>query len=114
MVMSYFEDTTRLRALARDGDERARTALEFVALETAARAQDNIRNVGAIDTSFMINTTAARRISADLWSIGTAAFYGVFIEFGTRFMAARPWLMPAMKVGLKRLAQALRGEFGRG
>ena len=113
-MVSFFADTRRLDELARTGDERARVVLEFVALETGARAQDNIRSVGAIDTGFMINTTAARRINPDLWSIGTVALYGVFIEFGTRFMAGRPWLMPAMKVGLRRLATALRGEFGRG
>tara|TARA_R110000824_G_scaffold68237_7_gene176637 strand:+ start:1189 stop:1533 length:345 start_codon:yes stop_codon:yes gene_type:complete len=114
MTMSWVEDTRRLRNLARTGDQRANTALEFIAMETAARAQGNIRNVGAIDTGFMVNTTAARKISDTLWSIGTAAFYGVFIEFGTIHMAARPWLQPAMKVGLQRLATALRGEFGRG
>ena len=113
-MVSFFADTRRLDDLARTGDARARVALEFVALETGARAQDNIRSVGAIDTGFMINTTAARRITPDLWSIGTVAFYGLFIEFGTVFMAARPWLIPAMKVGLRRLEQALRGEFGRG
>lgn len=85
-----------------------------LAMDTASRAALNIRAVGAIDTSYMVNTTAARDLEASSdshwWSIGTAAFYGVFVEFGTRFMPARPWLTPAMAWAREQVAALLRAN----
>ncbi len=107
MTMQWVVNDARLRRLAVRTPDVAEDFLQFLALETAGQAQQNIRTVGAIDTSFMINTTRARRISRFLWSIGTAAFYGVFIEFGTRSTSPRPWLMPAMKQAKQRMGRAL-------
>ena len=88
-----------LRALAAKGAD-VEAVFAKLAMDAAARAALNIRAVGAIDTSYMVNTTAARPLESSgathAWSIGTAAWYGVLIEYGTRFMAARPWLTPAM------------------
>ena len=92
---SFVMNDSGLQALANKGADIDK-AIGKLAVDTGAQAQMNIREVGAIDTSFMVNTTRARQIGERLWSIGTAAYYGVFIEYGTRFMAARPWLTPAM------------------
>ena len=51
-------------------------------------------------------------------TVGTELDYGTFLEFGTRRMAARPWLRPAF-LGLRgrlraRLARAAAGAIGRG
>lgn len=96
-----------LQALTRKGADVDK-AIGKLAIDTGGRAQMNIREVGAIDTSFMINTTRARQIGERLWSIGTAAYYGIFIEYGTRFMAARPWLTPAMNWARGQMDAVLR------
>lgn len=95
MMVSAQIDTTGLDNLAALSPAMAEQVLRYAAMRGAARARLNIRDVGAIDTSFMVNTTRARRLGQYLWSIGTAAMYGIFIEYGTVRMAARPWLTPA-------------------
>lgn len=95
MMVSAEIDTTGLDNLAHLSEPMAEQVLRYAAIRGAARARINIRDVGAIDTSFMVNTTRARRLGQFLWSIGTAALYGVFIEYGTVRMGARPWLTPA-------------------
>lgn len=113
MTMRWVAADDRMRRLASESPGAAETLIEFLALEAARNAQLNIRNVGAIDTGFMVNTTRARRVSRFLWSVGTAAFYGVFVEFGTRFVSPRPWLTPAMRRAKERMGEAL-GKMLRG
>lgn len=86
-----------LRTLAARTTATVEDVIEKAAQDAAGFAAQNIRDVGAIDTSFMVNTTRARRLGRFLWSIGTAAHYGVFIEYGTRYVGARPWLVPAVR-----------------
>lgn len=103
-------DDSGLRRLEERAPGRVDQVLERLALEAGRNAAQNIRDVGAIDTGFMVNTTRARRMRPLLWSIGTAAHYGVFIEHGTRYVSPRPWLMPAMEQARARLAQLFRGS----
>ncbi len=112
MALTTFLDTSGMSRLISGDPRRAEQVLEFMALETAGQAKQNIRDVGAIDTSYMINTTRARRLSRLLWSIGTAAYYGIFIEFGTTRASPRPWLIPAMRQGQRRFQTALRRIYG--
>lgn len=109
--MQIVMDTTGLELLAAHAPEFAEKVVAYTAMRTAGMARLNIREVGAIDTSFMVNTTRARKISRFLWSIGTAAFYGVFVEFGTVRMGARPWLLPAMVQAFQTMEQILAAAF---
>ena len=97
-----------LRTLSARTTESVEDVLEKAAQDAAGFAAQNIRDVGAIDTGFMVNTTRARRVGKMLWSIGTAAHYGVFIEYGTRYTGARPWLIPAVTKTVRNLATVLR------
>lgn len=106
-------DMSGLEALLDAAPDTAEDIVGWWAQRGAALAKAGIRNVGAIDTGFMVNTTAARRLGAALWSVGTAAFYGVYIEFGTVRMGARPWLMPAIRVAAEGLAGAARAALAR-
>jgi len=107
MTLRWVANDDKMRRLVSQSPNAAETVIEFIALEMATNAQLNIRNVGAIDTGFMVNTTRARRLGRFLWSVGTAASYGVFIEFGTRFTSARPWLTPALRRAQQRMGDAL-------
>lgn len=97
VVGSILISDAGLRTLAKRTTAAVEDVIEKAAQDAAGFAAQNIRDVGAIDTSFMVNTTQARRLGRMLWSIGTAAHYGVFIEYGTRYVGARPWLVPAMR-----------------
>lgn len=109
--MQIVMDMTGLEMLAEHSPEFTEKVVAYTAHRTAALARMNIREVDAIDTSFMVNTTRARKIERFLWSIGTAAFYGVFIEFGTVRMGARPWLLPAMAQAFQTMEQILAAAF---
>jgi HK97 gp10 family phage protein len=79
-----------------------------------------LRNsIGAADTEALLQgLNGASRLSADTTEavVGTNVEYAPFVEFGTRRMAARPFLVPAFeeeRPGFElRLAAALRGELG--
>jgi hypothetical protein len=70
--------------------------------EAAAKAS------APIDTGFLRNSIQALKISSGVWQVNVGAAYGVFLEFGTRFMAARPFLYPAFLKASSALNQALR------
>lgn len=105
MNVTFTLDDRGLRELAARGPELIDDVLGKVALQTANRAQQNIRTVGAIDTGFMVNTTRARKVRELRWTVGTAADYGVYIEYGTQFVSPRPWLGPAMREARRTFAQ---------
>jgi hypothetical protein len=105
MDIHFTLDDRGLRALQSRAPGLIDDALAKVALQTANRAQANIRAVNAIDTGFMINTTRARKVKDLTWSVGTAADYGVYIEYGTRYVSPRPWLGPAMRDARKTFGQ---------
>ena len=45
---------------------------------------------------------------------GPEGFYGRFLEFGTRFMPARPWLRPALHAAFAPVLQAAQSEISEG
>ena len=42
------------------------------------------------------------------------AFWGLFLEFGTRYIAARPWFRPAIDRGVPGAIKKLKESLGRG
>jgi hypothetical protein len=42
------------------------------------------------------------------------AFWGMFLEFGTRFMAARPWMRPAFDAAASRVIDQIGSLLGKG
>jgi hypothetical protein len=107
--VTFTLDDRRLRALQSKAPDLIDDVLAKVAIQTANRAQSNIRAVGAIDTGFMINSTRARKSKPLSWTVGTAADYGVYIEFGTRYVSPRPWLGPAMNEARRTFGQIAQG-----
>lgn len=105
MDVTFTLDDRGLRMLGSRAPQLIDDALAKVAIQMANRAQSNIRAVGAIDTGFMINSTRARKVKDLTWTVGTAADYGVYIEYGTRFASPRPWLTPAMRDARKTFGQ---------
>ena len=45
---------------------------------------------------------------------GPEGFYGRFLEYGTRFMPAKPWLRPALHAAFSPVLQAARTEIDSG
>lgn len=52
---------------------------------------------------------AARKISDDHWRVTVGMDYGIYVEMGTRHMAAQPYLQPAVDAVRAGFLQALKG-----
>jgi HK97 gp10 family phage protein len=65
------------------------------ALDIEARAKGSIQSQGLIDTGNLLNSVQARRLGSMRWLVEVGAHYGIYLEMGTRFMPARPYLFPA-------------------
>lgn len=72
----------------------AKAALD---IEARARAQ------APVDTGFLKSSIEAVQEGRAAWRVEAAAEYAIFVEFGTRRMGARPFLIPAL--------EAVRGPF---
>lgn len=76
-----------------------KTALE---IETVAKRRAPV-DTGALKAS--INTTADAPLHATVW---TGIEYGPFVEYGTRYMAAQPYLIPAAEQARPKFLDACR------
>jgi len=48
-----------------------------------------------VDTGTLVNSLFVAKVDQLTYKVGTNIDYGTHLEFGTRNMAARPWLKPA-------------------
>ena len=61
-----------------------------------------------MDTGHLKNSIQARPEGLLVWRVESPADYSLYVEFGTRRMAARPFLTPAVEIVRPRLLEALR------
>ena len=97
----------KARKAVKQGLEAAGVVVETEAMRLIV--QQNI-----IDTGNLLNSIS-HEVDGETARVGTAVEYAVYQEYGTRFMAARPWLRPAVDEHhaeiRKAFADALRGAF---
>lgn len=75
-----------------------------VAADTMADSQSR----APIDTGNLRATHYFDRVAQGVWRVGASALYAIYVELGTRYMRAQPYLVPAWVAGRFRLMQALR------
>lgn len=63
------------------------------------RIQNNARILAPVDTGRLRSSIQAHKEPRAV-VIGTNVEYAAYVEFGTRFMAAQPYLRPAVAVGV--------------
>lgn len=78
----------------------AKTALD---IEAGAKVRAPVR------TGNLRGSIQATKISATHWRVTVTADYGIYVEFGTRFMAARPYFAPAYNAVVGSFRQAMKG-----
>ena len=82
---------------------RVETALKKAAFDIEGQAKMR----APVDTGHLKNSINAD--GGDLeWRVSSPANYSVYQEFGTRFMAAHPYLIPALRFVKPSLLAALR------
>jgi HK97 gp10 family phage protein len=67
----------------------------------------------AIDTGELSRATKAKRVSAGRWELRFGKTYSIYLEYGTRHMAARPFVRPTMDYAEERLDKAVRDALRR-
>lgn len=68
---------------------------------SSAPGEPPAAQTGALRLSIQVDRT---RLESELRNrIGTSLDYGRYLEFGTRHMAARPYLRPSLKAGRKNI-----------
>lgn len=86
-------DTSRLDAIRKACPERAEAIVEKAARNIERRAKDNAPvDTGALKGS--IHVEPAGQFSR---TIGDGVEYGIFQEYGSAYMGAQPWLIPAVE-----------------
>lgn len=59
------------------------------------------------DSGRLVDSIAVEKIRTSVYAVGTSVEYGKYLEFGTRQMAARPWLRRAMNKKAPELPNAI-------
>lgn len=94
-------DTHKLKALKAELEPNAQAILDKVTFDVEADAKDN----APVRTGFLKNSGSS--VIGRLANIVQfTAEYAFFVEFGTRFMRARPFLIPAVEKNRKAFLSA--------
>jgi HK97 gp10 family phage protein len=86
-------DTAVLNRILRNLPGNAEAAVRRVALDVSEAAKLK----APVDTGALQNSIDARQVSPTEYHVGPTVDYGVYVELGTRYMAAQPYLGPAVR-----------------
>lgn len=78
---------------------------------TAKAAHDIVAGAmrrAPIDTGFLRSSIQAMQIGRAHWRVTVGAEYGVYVEYGTRFMGAQPYFFPAIAEASPAFIAAMR------
>jgi HK97 gp10 family phage protein len=112
--------TGALAANFQAADARAQRAVRGVVAKYAEKQFRLTRELAPVDTGFL-RSHIRKRVSDDglAYEVGVRedefsdagkAFYPIYLEFGTRFMAARPFIFPARDAVAPEFRRALSAE----
>ena len=73
---------------------RAEQITRKAAMDLQALAQRN----APVDTGYLRSSIRAEPAGDVRWQVIVGAHYGIYVEFGTRYMRAQPFLDPAAEV----------------
>lgn len=77
--------------------------LQITAIDIVNRA----KQLAAVDTGFMRNSIGWRRLGPSEYEVYCAADYAFFLEYGTRYSGAQPFMRPGFAEGISRLVSRL-------
>lgn len=101
----------RVRAnvnLSRQVVERVRPRVAAAVEKAALDGEATAKSLAPVDTGFLRSAIAAEPTGDPLrWTITSYASYSVYQEFGTRRMAAQPYMSPMADLVRARLTRAV-------
>lgn len=93
---------SQLRRSAQEAIERAKQELQMTALEVEREAKIN----APVDSGILRASITNEKIEEG-YEVFTNVEYAQFIEYGTKYQAAQPFLGPALDVATKDLAKRI-------
>ena len=79
-----------------------------VSHKASAPGQYPMSDTGRLQSSIQFNMATPASLRGD---VGTNIKYGLYLEFGTSTMAARPWLLPSFKQSVATIGKELKAKF---
>ena len=94
----------------RELENKIKMATEIAARHVETDGKRRIAEWPAVDTGATMNSINARPdgIEGLSWKIGPSTEYSPFIEYGTVYMRARPFMTPALESESPRFVEAMR------
>lgn len=80
----------------------------MIVRKTALMLEAEAKQRAPVDTGLLRNSIQAAQVAPFYWRVTVGANYGVYVEWGTRFMPARPFLLPAANVVRPQFVEAMR------
>lgn len=77
----------------------------------AANVKRLAKGKSPVRTGFLRDSIDSERIGPKHWKVQVGASYGVYVEYGTRYMSAQPYFRPAIKVANKIFRQQVTEVF---
>lgn len=68
-----------------------------VVAKAAKDVEGHAKSRAPVDTGFLRNSIQADRKTEHHWEVTVGAHYGIYLEYGTRHMTARPYFEPAIE-----------------
>lgn len=78
-------------------EQRSTVALQRATALGAGAVRQEITAQDLIDTGNLLNSIDGRIVAADRGRVATNVFYGIYLEYGTRFMPARAFMRRGME-----------------
>ena len=94
----------RFPTLPREVQQRAAMIVQKAGLDVEGRAKSR----APVRTGYLKNSIQARMESEMSSLIAVGADYGIYVEMGTRHMAARPYFTPAFEEVKSQFLEAMR------
>lgn len=80
-----------------------RPRAEAIVAKTALDIQEGAQSRAPVRTGTLKGSIQAKRVGPLHWEVWVGVDYGIYVEHGTRFMGAQPYMRPAV--------DAVRGQF---
>jgi HK97 gp10 family phage protein len=74
-----------------------RAEVEGIVRKTAFLLEGKAKQLAPVDTGFLRNSITTQKLADATYSVAVGAEYGIYVEFGTRWMRAQPYFTPAIE-----------------
>lgn len=111
MNVSVKVDIEKLSHFNNQFDDKIKTVVQIAARNIEKDSKQRMTDQDAVDTGATRNSIFVDPGTPSFsQKIGPTTEYAPFIEFGTRFMAARPYMIPALEQEAPRFKEALSDD----